>query len=77
MLNSPMVVLWPNSDGTITLSQREADAYTEPKVVQDPDRVASLVQGSSSVASGNIKFTFTIPTIIWAWGEVNPGSSNV
>ncbi|KAI3602750.1 CBD9-like protein [Moniliophthora roreri] len=84
MIGSPMVVLWSNADGTVTLSQREADGYTEPKVVQEPDRVASLVQGSSSVANGNIKFSFTIPSdgkasqsIIWAWGDANPGSSNI
>ncbi|KAK7043150.1 AdoMet-homocysteine methyltransferase [Paramarasmius palmivorus] len=84
MIGTPMVVLWSNSDGSITLSQRQASGYAEPKVIQNPDRVAALVQASSSASSGNTKFTFTIPSdgkttqsFIWAWGDENPGSSNI
>ena len=50
MANSPMVVMWPNSDGTITLSQRETTAEVMPTVVSDPPRIATLSMSLSSVS---------------------------
>jgi hypothetical protein len=44
-----MVIMWPNSDGTITLSQRKASSEVEPKVDSSPPRVASLSSALSSV----------------------------
>lgn len=77
-----MVIMWANSDGTFTLSQRQATQYAEPKLVNDPTRNASLSNADSS-ATGDIKYTFTIPhdgntaqNIIWAFGRTNPGSSD-
>jgi hypothetical protein len=49
MANSPMVIMWPNSDGTITLSQRLASSEVMPTVVSSPPRVATLSTSLSSV----------------------------
>ncbi|KAG7098256.1 hypothetical protein E1B28_000218 [Marasmius oreades] len=79
MAGSPMVIMWANSDGTLTLSQRQASDYVEPQLVDSPPRFATL----SSPASGDIKYAFTIPhdgkttqNLIWAFGSTNPGSSD-
>ncbi|TEB38159.1 hypothetical protein FA13DRAFT_727346 [Coprinellus micaceus] len=82
MTGTPMVIMWANSDGSITLSQRQASREVEPSVVSSPPRVATL-QDSLSVATGsNPKFVYTIPansdtqqTIIWAWSSIQPSSS--
>ncbi|KAI0338198.1 CBD9-like protein [Trametopsis cervina] len=82
MANTPMVIMWPNSDGSITLSQRHAPAEVMPTVDSAPPRTASL-QTSSSVTTGtNPKYVFTIDSdganqksIIWAFGGTNPGDS--
>ena len=84
MANTPMVIMWPNADGSFTLSQRMAPAEVMPTVVSDPPRVA-IMQAALSVASGNNpKLTFTIPSdgatnkdIIWAFGGTNPDDSAV
>ncbi|KAG2015526.1 hypothetical protein CC2G_008790 [Coprinopsis cinerea AmutBmut pab1-1] len=84
MVRSPMVILWANSDGSITLSQRQAARQVEPDVVAAPPRVATL-QNSLSVASGNNqRYVFDIPangdtqqSLIWAFSPVQPSSSDV
>ncbi|KAF9258844.1 hypothetical protein L218DRAFT_948046 [Marasmius fiardii PR-910] len=88
MVGSPMVIMWANSDGTFTISQRQASGYTEPQVVDSPPRTASLSSPESSVsafsdATGDIRYAFTIPhdgkttpNLIWAFGTTNPGSSD-
>ena len=49
MTNAAMVIMWPNSDGTITLSQRRAPAYSLPIVDRNPPRVANVLAASSDV----------------------------
>lgn len=49
MLNSPMVITWPNSDGTVTVSQREATAHVMPTVVANPTDKATFVAENSVV----------------------------
>lgn len=49
MAGSPMVIMWSNSDGTITLSQRSASSEVQPKLDSNPPRVASLLTNLSSV----------------------------
>jgi hypothetical protein len=44
-----MVIMWPNRDGTVTLSQRAATGHSEPKVVQNPPRNATKYLQLSSV----------------------------
>ncbi|KAF8914525.1 hypothetical protein CPB85DRAFT_1298321 [Mucidula mucida] len=83
MAGSPMVIMWENSDGTFTLSQREATAEVLPAVDSDPPRVATLQSTLSSAAGTDATFVFTIDAngdteqdIIYAFGTVNPGSSD-
>ncbi len=51
MSNSPMIIMWSNSDGTITVSQREASGHSTPQVVSNPDRVATLAESASTVSA--------------------------
>ncbi|WVQ80714.1 hypothetical protein IAT38_002819 [Cryptococcus sp. DSM 104549] len=85
MTSSPMVIAWPNSDGSITLSQRSASQHTMPTVVSSPPRKASLISSSSFSNSSTTSITFTLPAssnttnstaIIWAYGNTNPDSSS-
>lgn len=82
MAGTEMVILWSNSDGTITISQRTATGESQPLLTNNPSRVASLSQDLSST-SGTIKFAFTIPAnsdtnqnVIYAFGSQNPGSKD-
>ncbi|KAI0085042.1 hypothetical protein BDY19DRAFT_1076837 [Irpex rosettiformis] len=87
MANSPMVILWSNTDGSVTLSQRQSPSQAAPTVVSNPPRTATVEQSLSVVSGTNPKLVFTIPsngnektgksTIIWALGGSNPGSSAV
>ncbi|KAL0067391.1 hypothetical protein AAF712_005620 [Marasmius tenuissimus] len=83
MVSSPMVIFWSNSDGMITMSQRQASGHIPPDVVNNPPRVASLVDSLSSASGSTAKYTFTIPSdgntspdLIWAYSPTNPGSSS-
>ncbi|KZP30307.1 hypothetical protein FIBSPDRAFT_917134 [Athelia psychrophila] len=88
MANSPMVIIWPNSDGSVTLSQRMAPAEVMPTVVSSPPRVASLDMGLSSFASigagSKPSFVYTVSSIspnpsaqpvIWALASVPPSGA--
>ncbi|KAF7376657.1 CBD9-like protein [Mycena sanguinolenta] len=81
MANTPMVIMWGNSDGTVTLSQRQASAEVMPTVVANPPRIAT-VSDTLSTTSGNSAFVYTIPansdttqSLIYAFGTTNPGST--
>lgn len=50
MVNTPMVIMWANSDGSITLSQRLAVQHVMPTVDDNPPRLASLQQYLTSVS---------------------------
>ncbi|KAJ6567832.1 hypothetical protein B0H10DRAFT_1830301 [Mycena sp. CBHHK59/15] len=82
MANTPMVIMWGNSDGLITLSQRQAISEIQPSVVASPPRVATL-STALSTTSGNAAFVFTIPAnsdttqkLIFGFGTANPGDSS-
>ncbi|KAF8143354.1 hypothetical protein K438DRAFT_1691444 [Mycena galopus ATCC 62051] len=79
MANTPMVIMWGNSDGTVTLSQRQAPGESMPTVVASPPRVATL-SDTLSTTSGNSAYVYTIPangattqSLIFAFGTTNPG----
>ncbi|KAF5374583.1 hypothetical protein D9757_010155 [Collybiopsis confluens] len=81
MIDTPMVVMWPNSDGSITLSQRMAASYSMPVVVPDPPRMATISK-ELSTSAGNGRYVFTIPwdgsadtRLIWAFGSHKVRSS--
>lgn len=50
MENSAMVIMWWNSDGSMTLSQRNAPGDVEPTPDSDPPRVAAKYAVLSSVS---------------------------
>jgi len=84
MAGSPMVIMWPNTDGSITLSQRKTSAEVMPTVDPSPPRPATLETSLSSLTGSNPKLVYTIPSngatsqsIIWAFGATNPKSSAV
>ncbi|KAI8992904.1 hypothetical protein BD414DRAFT_412963 [Trametes punicea] len=84
MANTPMVIMWPNSDGSITLSQRKAPAEVMPTVDANPPRVATADPSASDLTGSTPKMTYTIPSaggssqnIIWAFGTTNPNDAAV
>ena len=40
--NTPVVVMWPNGNGTATLSQRLATGHVEPHIDSNPAREATI-----------------------------------
>ncbi|KAF9452360.1 CBD9-like protein [Macrolepiota fuliginosa MF-IS2] len=84
MPNTPMVIMWANSDDSITLSQRSARGFVMPTVDTNPPRQATLKQALSSTSSSNTHFAFSIPAngdttqdIIFAFGQIHPDSAAV
>ncbi|KIK03483.1 hypothetical protein K443DRAFT_131315 [Laccaria amethystina LaAM-08-1] len=84
MANTPMVIMWANSDGTVTLSQRQAQREVMPTVVANPPRVATLNDALSITSGSTPQLAYTIPansdqkqSVIFAFGTQNPGSSAV
>lgn len=51
MAGASMFILWANSDGTITLSQRAGAGEFEPEVDPSPARVATVSDALSAVRS--------------------------
>ena len=49
MSNSAMVILWPNPDGNITISQRQAPTEVMPTLDNNPPRIATLSTDMSNV----------------------------
>ncbi|THH02961.1 hypothetical protein EW145_g6651 [Phellinidium pouzarii] len=83
MANSPMVIMWANNDGSVTLSQRQAPSEVMPTVVSSPPRIATAVPTLTSVTGSTPKFGYSIPAnsdtsqaIIWAFGTTNPDDSS-
>ncbi|KAJ7502499.1 hypothetical protein B0H11DRAFT_1988792 [Mycena galericulata] len=82
MSNTPMVIMWGNSDGSVTLSQRQAPGEVQPTLVSSPPRVATL-STDLSTTSGNAAFVYTIPantdttqTVIFGFATANPDSKD-
>lgn len=51
--DTPMVIMWANADGTITLSQRQAPATVMPTPVANPPHIATPAPQLSSVSEKN------------------------
>lgn len=84
MAHTAMVIMWPNDDGSITLSQRTAPREVMPTVVKNPPRIADVSAAGTYLDGDFSKLAFNIPTvlsekrkIIWAYGRVRPDSSAV
>lgn len=83
MIRSPLVIMWANSDGALTLSQRQANSYVEPSVVPSPPRIATAQTDLSVTSGSEHKYVFSIPansdttqTIVWAFGGTKPSSAD-
>jgi hypothetical protein len=85
MIQSPMVIAWPNSDNSVTISQRLASNYGMPSLISNPPRVATLDATNTNSLAAQPVIAFTIPTdpdtqtrqrLIWAVSTRNPGSSD-
>jgi hypothetical protein len=51
MTNSYMVIMWPNKDGSVTVSQRKASTHAEPQVDTTPPRIAQTDLAISTVSN--------------------------
>ncbi|TDL27428.1 hypothetical protein BD410DRAFT_714470 [Rickenella mellea] len=81
MQDSSMVIMWPNSDGTVVMSQRTADGLVEPKPDRSPPRTASIFMPLTAVTSPSLAFTVpknsdTNQSAIWALGVTSPNTAN-
>jgi len=82
MANAAMVIMWPNPDGFITISQRTAGGEIMPTVDNNPPRVATL-SPLSTVSSAATSLVYTVPVnsdtqqdIVWAFATSAPGSDD-
>ncbi|KAI5822612.1 hypothetical protein K523DRAFT_256669 [Schizophyllum commune Tattone D] len=60
MPQTHMAVLWPNTDGTVTLSQRFARGHMEPRLENRPPRIASIPEIKASWI-GTTTLSFIVP----------------
>ncbi|KAL1726556.1 hypothetical protein EV714DRAFT_219044 [Schizophyllum commune] len=60
MPQTHMAVLWPNPDGSATLSQRFARGHMEPRLEDSPPRIASIPEIKPSWL-GTTTLSFTVP----------------
>ncbi|CAG8504448.1 6821_t:CDS:2 [Ambispora leptoticha] len=86
MVGSYLIIAWPNSDNTITISQRKATEHAEPSTTnQQSDLIldpSSGVQNGQMVAiikravtvSGSTITTSGKQSFVWAYSTVNPES---
>ncbi|OSD02836.1 hypothetical protein PYCCODRAFT_1444915 [Trametes coccinea BRFM310] len=84
MAGTPMVIMWRNADGSVTVSQREATGLVEPVPVVSPARRATLsrLSGPNSSAENSPILAFDIPSdganatqsLIWAFGITIPSA---
>ncbi|KAF8892623.1 hypothetical protein BD779DRAFT_1610165 [Infundibulicybe gibba] len=87
MKGTHMVIMWPNEDGTTTLSQRLGTGHVEPEPIEDPPRVASIVNPRITTwhPTNSTSLSFRIPVnktilaskdtserLIWAYSVYRP-----
>ena len=85
MTDAAMVILWENSDGTITLSQRSASAHIMPTVDANPPQTATLAPSLSTTSGDTKSYAFSVPTentsgtvsLVWAFSDNRPSSAAV
>jgi cytochrome b561 len=82
MVNTPIVLMWGNADGSVTLSQRKTSSYTMPTVDRAPPKVATLGETISTASASEFRFTVeaeseTTQNIIYAFSREAPSSSAV
>ncbi|KAF8899494.1 hypothetical protein CPB84DRAFT_1825362 [Gymnopilus junonius] len=84
MGDSPMIIMWPNSDGTATITQRSSHGHSTPTIESSPPFTAEMSQAYTITSGSTPQLGFTIPSssndtkpfLIWAYSSTNPGSSS-
>ncbi|KAI5124526.1 hypothetical protein M0805_003050 [Coniferiporia weirii] len=83
MEDARMVIMWTNSDGSITLSQRTAAGLVEPEPDPSPPRVATTYLPLTVLPPTFKRLSFTVSkddtesqSAIWALGFGNPNSTS-
>lgn len=83
MTNAPMMVFWPNEDGTCTFGQRLATDYDDAPIDPSPPRVAKLVKDKTWSNETSTGFTFTVPSddkdtfsMMYAYSTANPKTND-
>ncbi|CEL61106.1 hypothetical protein RSOLAG1IB_09757 [Rhizoctonia solani AG-1 IB] len=83
MVGTPAVVVWPNSDNTISLAQRKATEHASPPIDPAPPRVATLREDLSTLAGTPSSVLFSMPSsgnatemMVFAFGTSNPRSKD-
>ncbi|KAG8758230.1 hypothetical protein FRC14_000477 [Serendipita sp. 396] len=84
MQDSQMVIMWPNRDGFVTLSQRTATGHLQPRVDANPRRIATKYLPLSYQTSSLTALAFTIPSndevvqhLIWSIATSRPPTAAV
>ncbi|CAG8524186.1 4652_t:CDS:2 [Ambispora gerdemannii] len=88
MIGSYLMIAWPNSDNTITISQRKAVAHAEPPTTDQQtdlnlDSSLSGVRNGQMIAiikravtvSGSTMTTSGEQSFVWAFSKTNPKSN--
>ncbi|KAI0336288.1 hypothetical protein GY45DRAFT_1238361, partial [Cubamyces sp. BRFM 1775] len=83
MAGTPMVIMWRNADGSVSLSQRQATGLVEPVPVTSPPRRATV---STTDANPAVRLPLRVrdvnnvapgpQTLIWAFGLIVPSSAD-
>jgi len=83
MVGSPMVVMWYNEDGTVSLSQRKTTTHSLPAVDRNPPRIATVSNDLSLASDAQPKLAYSVPMdtntrpkLIWAYGVDTPAPSD-
>ncbi|KIM32778.1 hypothetical protein M408DRAFT_6228 [Serendipita vermifera MAFF 305830] len=83
MIDADMIIMWPNQDGSVTLSQRASRNHAQPTIVDNPARVATKYLQLSSQTANQTTLAFTVPAstqtierLIWAVSTLRPSSAN-
>ncbi|TCD60420.1 hypothetical protein EIP91_010212 [Steccherinum ochraceum] len=79
MSDTPLVIMWPNANGSITLSHRQATGHVQPTPVASPPRTARISQHTNLTSQASPTLAFDIPKnndtlqqLIWAFGVTRP-----
>lgn len=81
-----MIIVWPNSDQTFTISQRRSPSYAPPTIDANAGFTATLMPTLSFTNTSNTVISFSVPlsavtldsgrqALIWAYGSTNPNTA--
>ncbi|KAG9287415.1 hypothetical protein G9A89_023787 [Geosiphon pyriformis] len=87
MIESYMMATWPNQDGTITVSQRQANDHSMPIATNRQSELSSSSDIKNGIMTIKIKRAISVSgstinintnqTFVWAFSRTNPMDSSV